>query len=123
MRKLSGTWEIYPRFEQHNMDDFYAEIDVLLFMSQFGLAIREALARGITVIQTDSGGTVEHGAVRPENLIPIAAPPNRLRDAITQVLQKDKRNRPVYPVVCFDDQAQAFAALVDQVLHDTERAA
>lgn len=127
LRKLSGTWEIYPRFEQHNMDDFYAEIDVLLFMSQwketFGLAIREALARGITVIQTDSGGTVEHGAVRSENLIPIAAPPNRLRDAVSQVLQKDKRNRPVYPVVCFDDQAQAFAALVDQVLHDTERAA
>jgi glycosyltransferase involved in cell wall biosynthesis len=127
LTKLSGAWEIYPRFEQHNMDDYYAEIDVLLFMSQwketFGLAIREALARGITVIQTDSGGTVEHGAIRQENLIPIAAPPSRLRDAVLQALQSGKRKRPAYPVLGFDDQARAFGGLVDQVFQDIECAA
>lgn len=127
LSKLPGSWEIYPRFEQHNMDDFYAEIDVLLFMSQwketFGLAIREALARGITVIQTDSGGTVEHGAIRQEDLIPIAAPPGQLREQMDQVLRSGKRERAPYPVVHFADQAREFSALVDQVLQEVERAA
>lgn len=126
-KKLPGTWEIHPRFEQHNMDDFYAQIDVLLFMSQwketFGLAIREALARGIKVIQTDSGGTVEHGAIPPEKLIPIAAPPRLLRDQINQVLRSGKRDRIPLSVVHFNDQARDFAVLVDQVLDDIERAA
>lgn len=119
LQELPGKWEIYPRFEQHNMDDFYAEIDVLLFMSQwketFGLAIREALVRGITVIQTDSGGTVEHGAIQQEDLIPIGAPPNRLQDQINRVLRSGKRERSPYSVVHFEDQALDFAGLVDQV--------
>lgn len=127
LRKLPGAWEIYPRFEQHNMDDFYAEIDVLLFMSQwketFGLAIREALARGITVIQTESGGTVEHGAIRQDKLIPIAAPPEQLQAQINEVLHSGRRHRAPCPVVHFRDQARAFSALVDQVLHDVDCAA
>ncbi|AZV80576.1 hypothetical protein EBB79_21585 (plasmid) [Parasedimentitalea marina] len=51
LKALSGNWQIHPRFSQSDMDDFYSKIDVLLFTSQwketFGLAIREALARGI----------------------------------------------------------------------------
>lgn len=54
---------VVPAFQQDNIDDFYGQIDVLLFPTRwkesFGLAIREALARGIWVICTDSGGTVE----------------------------------------------------------------
>ena len=127
LSKLPGDWQIYPRFEQENMDDYYAEIDVLLFMSQwketFGLAIREALARGITVIQTDSGGTVEHGVIRSDKLIPIAAPSDMLRDQVTKILKRKKRDRDPQPVSSFCDQARVFAGLVDRVLGDLERAA
>jgi glycosyltransferase involved in cell wall biosynthesis len=57
------------------MDDFFDGVDVLLIPSQwkesFGLAAREALARGVRVIATASGGVVEdivdgvNGAVVP----------------------------------------------------------
>lgn len=44
----SGTPEIHPKFFQAEMDEFYAQIDTLLFMSQwketFGLSIGEASA-------------------------------------------------------------------------------
>jgi glycosyltransferase involved in cell wall biosynthesis len=127
LRALPGDWSIHPRFDQKNMDDFYAEVDVLLFMSQwketFGLAIREALARGIMVIQTDSGGTVEHGTVPQDRLIPIGAPPVILQAQIAEVLRISERNGTPIPVMSFDDQAIAFSDLADRVLNDLERAA
>tara|TARA_R110002124_G_scaffold147391_1_gene312599 strand:- start:59 stop:1282 length:1224 start_codon:yes stop_codon:yes gene_type:complete len=118
--KLPGEWEVRQRFSQARMDDFYAEIDVLLFMSQwketFGLAIREALARGIAVIQTDSGGTVEHGATPPEKLIPIGAPAHALKAQITAALAAHPAENEPYPVASFDDQARGFARIVQDVL-------
>jgi len=58
-----GNVRIMPAFQQDGIDEFYNQIDVLLFPTQwkesFGLAIREALDRGIWVICTDSGGTIE----------------------------------------------------------------
>ncbi|GGX70557.1 hypothetical protein GCM10007385_44500 [Tateyamaria omphalii] len=117
---LPGEWEVYPRFSQHQMDAFYAQIDVVLFMSQwketFGLAIREALARGISIIQTDSGGTVEHGTVPESELIPIGAKPSVLAERLDAVL----RAHPAFPepvkVQSYDAQAEDFAALVETVL-------
>lgn len=54
---------VMPAFQQTNADSFYSQIDVLLFPTRwkesFGLAIREALARGLWVISTNAGGTVE----------------------------------------------------------------
>jgi len=127
LKGLTGDWAVFPRFEQQAMDDFYAEIDVLLFMSQwketFGLAIREALARGIDVIQTDSGGTVEHGAIPKDLLIPIGAPASRLRDQVEAMLNRKRPGREVYPVTSFDEQAWAFSRLADQVLGDVRKAA
>ena len=127
LKRLSGEWSIHPRFNQETMDDFYAKIDVLLFMSQwketFGLAIREALARGIKVIQTDSGGTVEHGATKPEDLIPIGAPSDLLRRQLDATLAEYIRQREIHPVTSFDDQARAFAGLVGHVLDGLDRAA
>ena len=117
---LPGEWQIYPRFTQAEMDAFYAQIDVLLFMSQwketFGLAIREALARGIQVIQTDSGGTVEHGAVIPEALIPIGAGPEVLQPQLEATLERGYAGTEPHPVTSFDDQARAFSELMDRVL-------
>ncbi|WP_371223633.1 glycosyltransferase [Roseovarius sp. 2305UL8-3] len=110
---LPGEWRVLPRFEQTDMDQFYAGIDVLLFMSQwketFGLAIREALARGIHVIQTDSGGTTEHGAVDPARLIPIGAGPQALQTQLEEAILKGHQDLPTTrDVTGFDDQARAL---------------
>jgi glycosyltransferase involved in cell wall biosynthesis len=117
---LPGDWHVYPRFTQDEMDAFYAQIDVLLFMSQwketFGLAIREALARGIKVIQTDSGGTVEHGAVATEDLIPIGAGPETLRLQLEAALQESQAYTPHPKIASFDDQAAAFTRLMTPLL-------
>ncbi|WP_299728150.1 glycosyltransferase family 4 protein [uncultured Tateyamaria sp.] len=120
MRGLNGDWQIYPRFDQADMDSFYAQIDVLLFMSQwketFGLAIREALARGITVIQTDSGGTVEHAAATTTDLIPIGAPASALRDQIAATLDHHPSHQKPMPVTDYTDQAEAFHCIAEDVL-------
>ena len=117
---LPGEWIVSPRFSQRRMDDFYAEIDVLLFMSQwketYGLAIREALVRGIHVIQTDSGGTVEHGAIPPERLIPIGAPADVLKAQIEDALAAHPDHPAPRHVTSFGDQALAFAERVDGIL-------
>ncbi|MFT6676846.1 MAG: glycosyltransferase involved in cell wall biosynthesis [Sulfitobacter sp.] len=117
---LNGNWQIHPRFDQTTMDDYYAQIDVLLFLSQwketFGLAIREALARGIDVIQTDSGGTVEHGFVAQDRLIPIGAPVARLQQEILRVLDAHPQQISARAVTGFTAQASQFANLVDRVL-------
>lgn len=126
-RDLPGDWEIVPRYSQDRLDSVMAEIDVLLFMSQwketFGLAIREALARGIDVIQTDSGGTVEHGAVAGDKLIPIGASPDMLRHQIDMRLSSGARGRSPVSVTSFADQARALVAHIDQILGRMGRAA
>lgn len=119
LSQLPGDWQVYPRFDQSEMDDYYTQIDVLLFMSQwketFGLAIREALARGIKVIQTDSGGTTEHGAIPPERLIPIGAGPEALRPQLEEALDAHPDPQAPHAVASFDDQATEFARLVDRL--------
>ena len=37
---LRGDWRLHPRYEQADMDDFWAQVDVLLFPSQFDLLRR-----------------------------------------------------------------------------------
>lgn len=117
--RLHGDWSVYPRFEQEQMDDFYANIDVLLFMSQwketFGLAIREAAARGISVIQTDSGGTVEHPNVVENDLLKIGEGPARLQAQIERAIDR-KRSIPVPQVTSFAGQADEFIALSEPLL-------
>jgi O-antigen biosynthesis protein len=60
---ISGQLEIVAPFDPSQIDDFYADIDVLLFPSQckesFGLTVREALVRHVWVISTDCGGPAE----------------------------------------------------------------
>lgn len=120
LSQLPGEWHVHPRFSQDEMDEFYAQIDVLLFMSQwketFGLAIREALARGIRVIQTDSGGTTEHGTIPPEDLIPIGAGPEALRPQIEAALAAHPAPMEPHRVTSFDDQADRFAHQLDLLL-------
>jgi len=98
------------------MDDFYAEIDVLLFLSQwketFGLTIREALARGIRVIQTDSGGTTEWDGADRSDMLAIGDGPDALRPLILRELARADDHPAPRPVTGYADQARAFLDLV-----------
>ncbi|MFK7837005.1 MAG: glycosyltransferase [Sulfitobacter sp.] len=120
LETLPGHWTIAERFTQNSMDDFYAKVDVLLFMSQwketFGLAIREALARGLSVIQTNSGGTVEHSAVDEQRLIPIGASPSVLRAQIEDALECPARGRMPVKVTSFAEQAHALVRMVEEII-------
>ncbi|SFL04776.1 glycosyltransferase [Shimia haliotis] len=122
LKKLKGNWSVYPRFSQDEMDRFYAKIDVLLFMSQwketFGLTIREALARGIKVIQTDSGGTTEHAAIEASELLQIGQGADHLLPHIVRVLEPDGAAQEPIDVTSFSDQATEMAACLRQVLQD-----
>lgn len=119
-KNLPGEWRIHPRFDQQDMDQFYAQIDVLLFMSQwketFGLAIREALARGVKVIQTNSGGTVEHEAASAADLIPIGAPATELRDQLVDALAQHPNYGSQIAVNGYAAQATAFDLIANDVL-------
>jgi len=113
--KLQGDWSIYPRFSQDEMDAFYARIDVLLFLSQwketFGLTIREAAARGIRVIQTDSGGTTEWDGANPDTMLPIGEDVPALQARIMDMLETPGDHPAPQNVTSYADQATAFLAL------------
>lgn len=113
---MRGDWEIQPRYEQATgLDQFYANIDVLLFLSQwretFGLVVREAISRGIRVIQTDGGGATEHAA--PSRKLPLGASPEELGHVLREELSR-KEAHPA-PLACrnFDEQTEELMALMD----------
>ena len=113
---MAGEWSVVPRYDPACADDFYAGIDVLLFPSQwpetFGLTVREALARGIRVIQTGAGGAAEHGAPDAVRMLPPGAGPKALRAAVQAELARDARGTDPVPQHSIDDQADAFLSLV-----------
>lgn len=117
--RMAGDWRIHPRFSQAGMDAFYAKIDTLLFPSQwketFGLTVREAAARGIAVIQTDSGGTTEWPGAEPASMLEIGAGPTALRAAVLRELDRPSRGRDPLSVTSVADQAAAFLDLVAPV--------
>jgi len=90
-KDISGTVTMTPPYSQETIDDFFGSIDVLLFPSQwkesFGLTVREALARDVWVVVTDSGGTVED-CIDGENstIIPMNGNPDELMNAINDLL-------------------------------------
>lgn len=117
---LPGKWRTHPRYSQAEMDGFWIQVDVLLFPSQwketFGLTIREALARGIRVIQTDSGGTVEHDGPDRARAIPIGADAETLRNEIRHALTRpDRYSQPIF-IADFATQTDEFVELVRPVL-------
>ena len=117
--ELPGQWSIYPRFEQTQIDEYYSNIDVLLFMSQwketFGLTIREALARGISVIQTRSGGTEEHPAFNEDLAIEIGASSNELANILNETLENGIANTEAIEFPTFFDQAVELVRIIDKV--------
>lgn len=92
-QRIPGKLKIVPAYTQDTIDEFFSQIDVLLFPTQwkesFGLTVREALIRNKWVILTDSGGTVED-IVDGENgtIIPLDGDYVSLKTAIVELLQK-----------------------------------
>lgn len=117
---LRGSVTVIPRFDQQHIDDFFANIDCLLFLSQwketFGLTIREAISRGITVIQTDSGGTTDHPLADENHLIPIGNQVGKLMEELNRVLNAAPNHPAPVQVQTYDQQADALLHILRDVL-------
>ncbi|UIJ40647.1 glycosyltransferase [Vibrio kanaloae] len=107
---------IVPGYNQNNIDDFFESIDVLLFPSRckesFGLTVREAIARNVWVITTDSGGVTEC-IIEGENgnVIPFSSDAKKLENAINNVITRyeklklgDDIDLPKDSIAYFNDQ-------------------
>ncbi len=118
--------KLIDAYDQDTMDDFFANIDILLFPSQwkesFGLTVREAMVRDVFVISTKSGGTIED--MRDgENamVIPLSSDPVYLQEAVEQCLQKNWNtytNAYKNEIKSYEDQAAElngfFAGLINK---------
>ncbi|MEM6824133.1 MAG: glycosyltransferase [Pseudomonadota bacterium] len=117
---LGGEWEIRPGYDQRTIDGLFAEIDVLLFLSQwhetFGLTLREALARGIRVIQSEAGGATEHGAWDAVRTLPIGAGVEQVRQAVRAECARPDRGTLPHSVLGWEAQATEFLGLVRPLL-------
>ena len=118
--KLEGDWEIHPGYDQRTIDALFAEIDVLLFLSQwhetFGLTVRETLSRGIRVIQSEAGGAMEHGHWDAVRTLPIGSRGAQVQQAIRAELARPHRGTAPCAVRGWADQAEAFLALARPLL-------
>ena len=94
--RVRGELTTVPAYTQDGMDEFFADIDVLLFPSQwkesFGLTVREALARDVWVIATDGGGPADAIAEGINgNLIPLNGSHEALLAAVEALLENPGR--------------------------------
>lgn len=119
MSKVNNC-SVVPGYTQDNIDEFFESIDVLLFPSRckesFGLTVREAIARDVWVITTDSGGVSEcivEG--KNGNVIPFASDSKELERAMNDVIIKYKKLRfgdvidlPKKTIKYFDDQVESL---------------
>jgi len=106
---MRGDWRIHPRYDQGaGIDRFFSTIDVLLFVSQwreaFGLTVREAISRGVRVIQTAGGGASEHDGTHSSRLLPLGAGAEHLSRMIGVELEHPD-DHPA-PVRCRDYEEQ-----------------
>ena len=117
--------KIQPAYTQETIDSFFANIDVLLFPTQwkesFGLTVREALIRDVWVIATDAGGVIED-IVAGENgdIIPLDDDGTELAAAIGRLLANPQRldgyrNAHKATIRLFEEQAVELNALFDEV--------
>ena len=119
---LAGTVTIVPAYRQDGIDEFFEQIDVLLFPSQwkesFGMTVREALARDVWVIATDSGGAAEDIVAGVNgDIIPMTNDPTALRRAVDALLARpsllDGYSNPFKAgLATLDGQAAALHAVL-----------
>jgi glycosyltransferase involved in cell wall biosynthesis len=118
---IPGELKLVPAYNQSNIDEFFAQIDVLLFPSQwresFGLTVREALARDVWVIGTGEGGVGE-AIVDGQNghALPLSRDPQYLQTALAECLREpgrwaDYSNPRKSDIRWFDEQAAELDSL------------
>ena len=123
--KIGGRLEIIDPYTQDTLDDFYADVDVLLFPSlwkeSFGLTVREALLRDIWVLSTDCGGPVEDIENGVNGTIITMGDTAALREALKMVLRnpekfRSARNPLKERIRNFDEQAKETLSILDGVV-------
>ena len=130
--RLQGTVEIVPPYTQSELDAFYADVDVLLFPSQwkesFGLTVREALLRDVWVVVTESGAASEE-VVDGVNgtVIPMRNDPRPLANAIDGLLAHSEdvraaRNPYAARIATLDEQADELHGFLIEALAQAEPA-
>lgn len=123
--------EVVPAYTTETIDAFFADIDVLLFPTQwkesFGLTVREAIARNVWVIATDAGGVVEDiAAGRNGTIIPFTDDGTALHAAILEAVGLFGGIAPGDPVVFHNDGVRYWeqqAAELASMLRGCVRAA
>ena len=124
------NYQIMPAYNQNTIDQFFAEIDVLLFPTQwkesFGLTVREAILRDVWVIATDGGGVVED-IIDGENgtIIPFDSDAEDLSQAIRDVCKRYQAmpdgaiiNLPKAHIRSFAEQKDELAQMYQELLAD-----
>jgi len=130
--KIPGRVKIIPGYNQASIDEFFSNIDVLLFPTQwketFGLTIREALVRDVWVISSDAGGTVED-IIDGTNgtIIPLTSDERYLKDAIVSVLDNQERflnhrNPFKNDITLFDTQALELQSFYEGIIGESSHA-
>ena len=123
--RIKGELEIVPPFEQTQLDEFFANVDVLLFPSawkeSFGLTVREAMSRDVWVIATDCGGPAEDIVDGVNGKLVAMGDLDGLRDAIRGLLQQperldDYRNPHKDDIRGFREQASELARYLRQIV-------
>lgn len=124
--------EICVPFDHHEMDEFYKDIDVLLFPScwkeAFGLTVREALARNVWVISTRAGGDIEEEVCDGVNgdLVDLfdrdgfARAMQRIIDNPNRLINYDNPRRGAIRTVA-DQAREAMAFMEDRIWRQTDQ--
>ena len=119
--QASGEVKIVPPFSAQTMDEFYSNIDVLLAPSQwpesFGLAVREAAARGVYVIASNCGGVPEDLKGLSNCLLLDLGDLEGLKAALRSLIQnpKSSQSKPKAIFADIDSQAEDLAHWYDLV--------
>lgn len=110
--------EILPGYTSETLDEMFARFDVLLaparWKETFGLAVREAIVRGIWVIASDAGGLSED-IIDGENgrIIPFPPDTQTLSHAVRERMSADRLPvRNGRKINTIGDQAEQLAGLL-----------
>lgn len=126
--KIKPLVTVVPGYDQSTVDDFFAGLDVLLFLSTwketFGLTSREAALRGVHVLATDCGAPVEpliDGDTA--TILPGLGSAADLEAAVRRLLQdgvpeptEAGRAKLAATIRTYDDQATEIDGLLKQAI-------
>lgn len=122
------NYRVVPAYNQDNIDQFFNDIDVLLFPTQwkesFGLTVREAVLRNVWVIATEAGG-VSEDIINGENgtVIPFDSGVEELSEAICEVCKRYQEmeenaviDLPKSHIRTFEEQKNELVAMYQDLL-------